>query len=184
MTVDRSLDEAIKEFQQFSEGCHQDMRYLGMLIIQMMYRRPFTIIEQEKFSNILKFNTSNLNEIVSLNKLSPTLKRIIEICFDPIEYDDLVEAKKYGARIIHASVNYHREIRYLRMKLKSEVTMLFNDFLNEPKPPPFWTQADEENRIKEDTEQREIIEREIKKAQSNAIERVNEERKKVNIIIL
>lgn len=179
MSVEYSMTDTVREFDKFAEGCREDLRSMGLLILQLLFRRPFTTLELEKYSNLTRFTTPDLNDIISLHKYSACFRRIVEICFDPAEEHEIKEAKKFGAKIINCAVSYHREIRSLRQQLKEEVALLFNDFNSEPKEPPFWTKEDEEARVKEAAERLVIDVQVGKNAQQTACARVNEERKKL-----
>ena len=177
--MDTPYEECLAQFSAFSMGCRQDMRLLGLILMQLCFRKRLTPIELEKYRNLIHFTTADLVNVLPINRYPEPLKTLFEICFQEYYPDEMKEGRKFGSKTCQASVSYHRLIRQVYVDLKFAVQVLYHDFPKPPPQPPFWTAEDEQNRKMMEESRKELDKKHVDVAQTIARRRVKAEKRKV-----
>ena len=130
--------ETRAQFDEYSLACRWDMRLIGLILLELCFHRPLSDYEKYKFKNLDKFTTKELKEVLFINRYPEPLRKLFEICFQPMEYDEFKVGRKFGSRLVSASLSYGRELRKVYFNIKDNVQLLFHDFPPSPKKMPFW----------------------------------------------
>lgn len=121
----------------YADAVRQDLRCLGIMLVQLIYRRLLTSFELEKYSNLKLFTIADLKSIVSLNKYPEPVRKLLEVCFAVKEEDDFRTGRRFGSKVLMVSLSFQRELRKILGKLRVLVQQLFRDESDEKKP-AYW----------------------------------------------
>lgn len=134
---------------KFSKGCWDDMRCLGVIVVQLCCRRCFNREEYRKFRNRDAFGIKDVGDVLYLRRLPETLRMLLEICFREYEYDELKIGRNIsGGKTLSTQTAFARKLNKLYYKMKVDVQSLYHDFAPPMPKEPFWTEKDEELRLR------------------------------------
>lgn len=163
----------------YANDVRKDIRSVGIIMMELHLRRRLTSYERKEYENLSHFGLEKLRTVVDLKKYNPTLRLLIEACFDISVDIELKPIMKLGVKFFELKVPDWKVIRELQATLAmtvAEAKRMVDDAeaRRQDKKDAEWTMTDEKRRIsrqaRRDIEKAEYVRVGIAKAQSRVDE--------------
>lgn len=133
-------------FKLFIQSVYNDLRSLGIILVELYLRRPLTSLEKNTFRS-LNFHYTDLMAYNSMDRLSKGMMQLLQLCFTPLPNNVIIESfetNKHGEETLYLKSSLLKNEEDILELLEKE----FNDIggiepreglTNKPKE-TLWTQ--------------------------------------------